>query len=41
MAKVDGEIVDLDFKIVNDCALEILTFEDELGNMLFGIVHHI
>lgn len=35
VAKVDGEIVDLDFKIVNDCALEILTFEDELGKHAF------
>ncbi len=35
VAKVDGEIVDLDFKITKDSSLEILTFEDELGKHVF------
>ena len=34
---VDGEVVDLTTKLEQDCALEILTFDDERGKKHFGI----
>ena len=34
-AKVDGKIVDLRYKIENDCKLEILTFEEDEGKKAY------
>ena len=33
--KVDGKVVDLRYKVENDCKLEILTFEDEDGKKAY------
>lgn len=35
VAKLNGNTVDLSFKITEDCSLEILTFEDEEGRRTF------
>lgn len=35
IAKVDGELVDLTYRIENDCKLEILTYRDEEGVMAY------
>ncbi|WP_422445407.1 threonine--tRNA ligase [Thermoanaerobacterium sp. DL9XJH110] len=35
VAKVDGSIVDLSFRVDKDCEVEILTFEDEEGKRAF------
>jgi len=35
VAKVNGRVVDLDYKLQEDCNLEILTFDDEEGRKAF------